>query len=156
MPYSITDAVAGMQAIAETSTTRTTDLGRIVRASDPTLGAGEFIYAQGVASTVVGSAVIISNGLTTLTTTTSRGAVGFAMSANVANQFGWYQISGYTSALAAAAAVNNAVCYATLTVGSIDDAVTTGAQIDGAKFAATAATGACVISIQRPSMNGQG
>ena len=89
--------LAGCQAIADTSTTKQHPLGTIVRAVDPTYGEGEFIYLQGIDSTVIGSvvnydAVYVTELNTTGLATPSPLAV--AMSANVANQYGWYQISG--------------------------------------------------------------
>ena len=88
----------GAQPIAETSATKRHSLGTIVRASDPTLGEAEFIYLQGIGSTVVGS--IVSYGVGFVTALDTAAATGpsnplaIAMSANVANQYGWYQISG--------------------------------------------------------------
>ena len=88
----------GAQPIAETSTTQRHTLGTIVRASDSTLGEGEFIYLRGIGSTVVGS--IVSYDIAFLTALETSAATGpahplaIAMSANVANQYGWYQISG--------------------------------------------------------------
>ena len=87
------------QAIAETSTTQKHPLGTIVRCKDATLGTGEFIYLLGVASTTVGS--IVSYDGTGFQTALDTSAVAgpsrplaVAMSANVASQYGWYQISG--------------------------------------------------------------
>lgn len=90
--------LVGAQPIAETSTTKKHALGTVVRASDPTLGEAEFIYLQGIGSTVVGS--IVSYGVTFVTALDTAAATGpsnplaIAMSANVASQYGWYQISG--------------------------------------------------------------
>lgn len=94
----ISSQLAGWQPIALTDTVQNHDLGTIVQASDPTFGWGEFIYLKGVASTVVGS-LVIWDGTTYATTlcpvTANLGRpVGVAMSANVASQFGWYQIGG--------------------------------------------------------------
>jgi hypothetical protein len=87
------------QAIATNSTTQTHDLGTIVRAYDSTYGQGEFIYLKGVASTVVGSIVEYNTswqtGLsTTATSLATPHPLAVAMSACVASEFGWYQISG--------------------------------------------------------------
>ena len=87
------------QTIAETSTTQKHPLDTIVRCKDATLGTGEFIYLLGVASTTVGS--IVSYDGTGFQTALDTSAVAgpsrplaVAMSANVASQYGWYQISG--------------------------------------------------------------
>lgn len=86
------------QAIADTSTTQKHPLGTRIRAVDTTLGEGEFIYLKGVGSTVVGSVVTYNNsaGTTTLAGATALAGLqlAVAMSANVANQYGWYQVKG--------------------------------------------------------------
>ena len=88
----------GAQPIAETSTTRKHVLGTLCRAWDETYGEGEFIYLLGVASTVVGN--LVTYNATTYQTALTPDTAGFqapvavAMSANVASQYGWYQISG--------------------------------------------------------------
>lgn len=97
MAYSCIEAWAVPQAIADTSTTKKVALGTIVRAVDPTYGMGEFIYLQGIGSTVVGS--IVNYDAAYLTALHSSALdkprpLAVAMSANVANQYGWYQISG--------------------------------------------------------------
>lgn len=98
MAYHITSqGFVGSQKIADTSTTQNHPLGTIVSGEDPTYGGGEFIYLKGVASTVVGSIVeydtSFQSGLDTTALDTPR-PLAVAMSANVANQYGWYQISG--------------------------------------------------------------
>src|SRR4051812_28747180 len=89
------------QNIDETLTTQMLPLGTRVRARDTNAtnnqGEGEFIYLKGVASTVIGS--MVDYDLNAATTTLSpatlgTGPVAVAMSANVAAQFGWYQIAG--------------------------------------------------------------
>ena len=74
--------VIGHQPIAENSTTKQHALGTIVQAEDPDLGSGEFIYLQGVASTVVGSAVLYnrSDNTTSLLAANDIGPVALAMS----------------------------------------------------------------------------
>lgn len=151
---------AGVQAIADTSTTQQHALGTTIRAVDEVYGEGEFVYLKGVASTVVGSVVIFDSKLatTTLTVAGSRGPAAVAMSANVANQFGWYQVSG--SAVAKAnTVVANASVYAASPAGSVDDAAVSGDKIDGARFKTadgTPAAGFAVLQLARPSLNGNG
>lgn len=98
MAFSVTNQLIGTQPIANTETTAMHPLGTIVTAKDPTLGAGEFIYLKGVGSTVVGSIVNYDDNFqTALDTTATAGPsrpLAVAMSANIANQYGWYQISG--------------------------------------------------------------
>jgi hypothetical protein len=101
MTFRITDQVAGSQKIAENSATLKHPLGTIVRAVDEVFGEGEFIYLLGVGSTTVGAIVnydvaTTSKWQTALSTTAvaKSNPLAIAMSANVASQYGWYQISG--------------------------------------------------------------
>lgn len=130
------------QLIAESSTVARHALGTIIRAKDPIYGAGEFIYLKGVASTAIGSWVTynLDDGGTTLLAANAIGPVAIAMSANVANQFGWYQIQGKAIGLCLAGFVDNANVYATATAGSVDDAVVAGDRVKNA-------TGASAIGV---------
>jgi hypothetical protein len=76
--FRISDGRIAYQRIADTSTTQNLPLGTIVRATDATLGEGEFIYLKGVASTVVGSPVIYN------TASASNAAVGILTAGKVA------------------------------------------------------------------------
>jgi hypothetical protein len=111
MAFIIDDHRVGWQPIANTETTQAHRLGVIVRANDPTLGSGEFIYLKGIGSTIVGSVVNYDDNYTTaLNTSAVTGPsrpLAIAMSANVASQYGWYQISGL-----AVAAKSSAVSFA--------------------------------------------
>lgn len=158
MPYAITDTLVGSQPIADTSTTANHTLGTIVRAQDPTYGAGEFIYLKGVASTVVGSWVTYNqdDNSTALLAANAIGPVAVAMSANVASQYGWYQISGKAVGKAAAAYADNGLVYATATAGTVDDAVVAGDRVKlalGASAVDTPSTGLAEFEIQRPFMD---
>ena len=157
MAYTITSSAiaAGAQAIADTSTTQRHPLGTIVTATDPTYGAGEFIYLLGVASTAVGSWVTynLDNGGTALLAANAIGPVGIAMSANVASQYGWCQISGKAVGKALASYADNGLVWATATAGSIDDAVVDGDMVHLAKGASavdTPSTGLAEFEISRP------
>lgn len=134
MAYVITSTLAGAQPIADTSTTQNHPLGTRVTAKDPTYGEGEFIYLKGVASTAVGDAVIYNQyaGTTTRLVAGGKGVLAWAMSANVASQYGWYQVTGAVVATVAAAFAAAADLYATATAGTIDDAVVAGDLIAGA------------------------
>lgn len=121
MAYSVTTLV-GAQPIANTETTQAHNLGTIVRGSDPTYGEAEFIYLKGVASTAVGSVVTYDNS-TYQTTLSAVGGniprpIAIAMSANVASQYGWYQISGI--------AVVKKTCTVSLAAGAAVGVLTTG------------------------------
>lgn len=159
MAFVITEASPiGAQPIAVTSTVQNHPLGTIVRATDPTYGAGEFIYLKGVASTAVGSWVTynMDDGSTALLAANAIGAVGVAMSANVASQYGWYMISGKAVGKALASYADNGLVYATATAGSIDDAVVSGDRVKnaiGASAVDTPSTGLAEFEINRPFMD---
>lgn len=156
----------GLQSITETSTTKQHELGTIVRARDTTPGGqgeGEFIYLLGVASTVVGSMVVYNllTHQTTLAAVTAATStpVAFAMSANVASQYGWYQISGMTYALKTAVKVApGSKIYQSGTAGRIMSTSVAGKAILGATGAPAAtvasATSTALIHINRPHSQG--
>lgn len=161
MAYGIT--VPGMQPIANTETTQKHALGTIVKANDPTYGEGEFIYLLGVASTAVGS-IVTYDASTYQTVLCAVGGniprpIAVSMSANVASQYGWYQISGVavckktcTVSLAAGAAVG------VLTTGLIAG-TGSGKEISGAAVAAVASAtaGRTTVSVMlnRPRKQGR-
>lgn len=162
MAFKITDPLVGAQPIAYSDTTQNHLLGTIVRAEDPTYGAGEFIYLKGVASTVVGSMVDFDPYLATTALSPATGGVGpvaVSMSANVANQFGWYQIAGVAAVKAPNAMTAGADVFSlAATPGSIDDAQVNGEQIVNAKVSTTTgtpSTGLALIVINRPFHQGQ-
>jgi len=146
------------QAISETSTTRNSALGKIIRAVDKdttNYGAGEFIYLKGVASTAVGSIVTYSadDFTTSLAVANDRAPIAIAMSANVANQYGWYQISGKAVGKVLTGFADNAICYLTATAGSIDDAAVAGDLIyrmKGGSAIGTPSAGLAELDIERP------
>lgn len=151
----------GWQPIADTSTTQQHALGTVVTAKDfgsNQNGVGEFIYLKGVASTVVGSWVTyFPDGFTTvLLAANAIGQVGVAMSANVANQYGWYQVTGKAVGKALAAYADDGLVYATATAGSVDDAAVAGDRVKqalGASAIDGPATGMAEFEIQYPYMD---
>jgi hypothetical protein len=148
----------GLQPIATTDTVQNHPLGTIVRATDPTYGAGEFIYLAGVASTAVGSWVTynMDDGSTTLLAANAIGPVAVAMSANVASQYGWYQIQGKAVGKVLASYADNGLVYCTSTAGSVDDAVVGGDLVVNAKGASaigTPSSGLAEMEISRPFVN---
>ena len=162
MTWKITDPLVGPQPIAVTDTTQNHALGTIVRAEDPTYGAGEFIYLKGVASTVVGSMVDFDPYLATTALSPATGGIGpvaIAMSANVASQYGWYQIAGVAAVKAPNTMVPGAEVFSlAATPGSVDDAAVNGEQILNAKVSTTTGTpssGLALIEINRPFHQGQ-
>lgn len=163
MTYGVTTAYVGAQPIANTETTAKHPLGTIIRAQDPTYGEGEFIYLLGVASTTVGSVVsydpsTFQTALAPVGTNLPR-PIAVAMSANVASQYGWYQISGVAvmakssaTSLAASAAVG------VKTIGFIA-ATGSGKEVQGAIVAAVASATSgrttVKVMIDRPHMQGR-
>lgn len=167
MTWRITDTTIGYQRIADTSTTQNHQTGIIVQAADPTLGVGEFIYLKGVANTVVGSIVsyVASTGVTALTSTSgvvNGGApLGVAMSANVASQWGWYQIAGDATIKKTAVKMDPAgttKVYLSATSGRVMQTSVSGRQVIGARWISattvTSTTSTAVATINRPIQQG--
>lgn len=164
MAYVIQNAQVGMPAItshiaadatSNAPVNRPWKLGDIIKAVDPTYGAAEFIYLKGVANTVAGSWVLINpdDWTTTLLGPDMKGAVGVAMAATVAGEYGWYQINGKAIGKVLAAYVDNALVYATSTAGSVDDAVVSGDRVKnaiGASATDAPGTGLAEFEINRP------
>jgi len=164
MTYRTSIGLVGHQPITETSTTAKHPLGTIISAYDPTYGHGEFIYLKGVVSTVVGS--IVNYKGTTYQTALGYagenvpGPLAVAMSANVANQYGWYQISGL--AIAAKSSAVSFAAAAKVAVGSSSGlavATLSGQEIQGAMVSAVASATAgrttVTLVINRPSSQGR-
>lgn len=167
MAYTITEARIVNQKIGDTSTTQADlPLGTIVRAKDPTYGEGEFIYLLGVASTVVGSVVTwdgASTGTPTYQTALAPATANLAqpvavsMSANVAAQFGWYQLSGN-----AVVATNGTLAAGPGPVylagsGQVSSTAVAGKQMLNARnctATGTPATAQAVVQIDRPCAQG--
>lgn len=155
----------GLQPIEVTSTVQNTDEGTIARAYDSagTFGGGEFIYLKGVASTAVGMLVNYDPvaHTTTLTPNTANrnSPVAVAMSANVASQWGWYQIGG--AAVIKKSAINvapNVPVYQSATIGRVMSTAASGKQIMNARTVNAAsvasATSTIRVLINRPFMQG--
>ena len=163
MAYTISTPLVGAQPIAVTDTTQNHAVGTIVRGVDPTYGEAEFIYLKGVASTAVGSIVTYntSSGTTALAPvgTNKPQPVAVAMSANVASQYGWYQISGI-AVVAKSATVSLAanVAIGVKTIGLVAS-TGSGKEVQGALVAAvaSAATGRTTVQVvvNRPHMQGR-
>src|SRR5579859_166934 len=135
--------------------------GMVVRATDATLGSGEFILLAGVASTAVGSVVTYN----TASFTTALAPVGankpqpiaIAMVANTSSsKWSWYQISGTAVAKKTSAlALGSNAAVGVLTTGLIA-ATATGKEVQGALTAAKATTPTTVtLIINRPHMQGR-
>jgi len=165
MTYIVTSQFLGAQPIISTSTTKYHPVGTLVRAFDPTYGEGEFVYLPGVASTAIGSVVRYDESgagsgtaTTTLASSGGRGPVAVAMAANVAGQYGWYQVKG-SAVVSAGTVAAGSPLYATATGGQAATTVVSGDKIDGAVAKAATGTpsaGFAVVEIERPVMNGNG
>lgn len=166
MAYQILGNTVVPQKIADTSTTKKVPIGTIVQAWDPTYGVGEFIYLLGVASTIVGS--VASYNATTGQTTLAVGGkrlprnVAISMSANVANQYGWYQISGVAAVAKKAAssfAAGIALGLNSASSAGFVIASGTGKEIQGFLLAAVASAKSdvltCLCVINRPRVQGR-
>jgi hypothetical protein len=162
MTYTLQTPQLGVQPIAVTDTTQRHPLGMTVLANDPTYGQGEFVYLKGIASTAVGSLVDYDQTLGTTALSPATGGIGpvaVAMSANVASQYGWYQVRGAAAVKAPNTAVVGAEVYMlAATPGSVDDADVANEQINNAKFTTTTgtpSTGLAIIQIAYPFHQGQ-
>lgn len=166
MAFTPSTARLGIQPIANTETVAQHPLGTIVTGYDPTYGEGEFIYLLGVANTLAG--LWVTWNATTYQTTLGANTanlscpVAWAMSANVATQYGWYQIAGLhpakKTAVKADPAVNGTRVYISGTTGRIMQTSAAGKCILGAARAnlttVTSTTSTVVLLLNRPMAQG--
>ena len=157
----------GLQALTETSTTQNLPLGTIAMWQDTDTsgqGVGEFIYLLGVVGTVVGHMVTYNTTTfqTAVSTNTANAVnpIAVAMSANVASQYGWYQISGYTIVKKTAVIVLPGVAlFQSGTTGRVMSTVASGKQLLGMRSANLAtvasATSTVAAMLDRPGKQGQ-
>lgn len=134
-----TDNTIGLQPLTETSTTQAHPLGTLATGVDGgTLGYGAIIaiYLKGIASTAAGDLVIYDPkaATTTRTVAASRGPIAVALSANVANQFGWYAVEGLVpvSTTAAGTGAANSLLAVTATDGRATLSGGAGLKVSGA------------------------
>ena len=145
----------GAQPITDVSTTKNHQRGAIVTASDTgddDRGDGEFIYLQGVASTVAGDAVIYNadDYSTTRALADGIGPIAIAMGATGASRYGWYQIQGKGSVQVSSGFADNGNCYLTDTAGEIDDEDDDGDFVSGMKGASAISSGVADMELSRP------
>jgi hypothetical protein len=156
--WNITENYPGFQPIEDTSLTQQHALGTLIQAKHATYGMATFCYGKGVASTVAGDMCMLDNygALSVRVVAATRGRVGVAMSANVASQWGWYQVEGAAVVNAGTVAAQGQV-FSTATPGVVDDASVAGSMIQGATFKTadgTPSAGKAVVSLSFPSMCG--
>lgn len=155
MAWHISDPLIGSQGIEDTETTQNHELGKIVRATDPTYGSAEFIYLLGVASTAAGDWVTYNpdDFSTTRLAANAIGPVAIAMAANVADQYGWYMIHGkHPEGACLTGLAENAQVWITGTAGAVDDTSVAGDLVNNAKSASSsvADSGVAEFEIARP------
>ncbi len=167
MAYTITNPQSGFQPIVVTDTVQNHALGTTVRGSDPVYGSGEFIYLLGVASTVAGSVVVWngnSTGTPTYQTALAAATAGqarplaVAMSANVAAQYGWYQISGQAVCVTNGTLAAGPAAVYLAGAGALTSTQANGAQVLGAinvTATGTPAANRAVVEINAPHAQGQ-
>lgn len=134
MAYTPSTPEAGIQPIAQISTTANHPLGTVITATDPTLGGGQFIYLKGAASTVVGNVVTYDqvNATTTLVPNTANldKPLAVAMAACTASYYGWYQVGGAAVIKKTAVKVSPGVpLYISATAGRLMSTSASGKQV---------------------------
>lgn len=127
----------GQQDLTVTDTTKRHPLGKRCKFIDPTYGEIECIYLQGLAATAAGDVVAYDpkNLNTVRAVAATRGPMAVAMSANLANQFGWYAIQGLVPAnttVAGTGAANSGI-QTSATAGQATVSGTAGQKISGAR-----------------------
>lgn len=173
MTYVFSTPSLGMPPIASTNLAGTSMnaagrfpgalLGQVVRATDPTYGEGEFICLLGAANTVVG--LMVTYNATTYQTTIAAdtaaeaGPVAWAMSANLAGYYGWYQIGGLVVAKKTNVSWEpQKKAYQSGTIGRVMDTSASAKAILGVKSAnlttVTTTTSTIVLSVNRPHKQG--
>jgi hypothetical protein len=141
-------------------------LGTVIRATDPTYGQGEFIYLLGVGSNQAGDVVTYNattyqTALITVTNAKVKGLpLAVSMSACVALEYGWFQISGNAVIRKTGVAVTPQVpIFISATSGWVKVLASAGQQIMAAQTAnlttIVTTTSTVVVTINRPFSQGQ-
>lgn len=154
------------QSIASVSSTAQVPVGTIVRAKDPTLGEGEFMYLKSsLASIVAGSLVTwytkaTGSVITAMAPTTTLNALPLAVAqlAGVAGTYAWFQIAG-TAAIkkvASLATINAKVYLSGTTTGRVRALTSTGRAILGMRSAGSTSAGVSTwqCTFNRPHLIG--
>lgn len=145
-------AGTGTSVLTSVDDAAVVDVGTIVKDADSDYA--EYIYLQGVASTVAGSVVTFDEAfLSTLIVANAIGPVAIAMAATVASKFGWYMIRGSRTANTDAGIVDNSKVYIDGTAGRVDDTVVAGDQVSNAVFRSTDTANFSSIQIDYPYVN---
>lgn len=152
--WKVVNRVGLNQALTSTSTTQQHELGEEITCRDvgtTARGYGVFKYLKGVASTAAGDAVVFDSSAhtTVRTVAASIGDLAVAMSACVADNYGWYQVEG-VAVVTAGTVSDNGLVYTTATDGSLDDAQVDSQQVLNAQFRSATDTGFATIQLNRP------
>jgi len=114
----------------------------------------EYIYLQGVASTVAGNFVSFDESyVTTRIVANAVGRVAIAMAAIVANQYGWYQIYGKNTIATTDTILADAPLYIDGTAGRADDAAVAGDLIHGCVSRSADTSNVATVEINYPFVN---
>ena len=170
MAYAFVESrIMAKQAITSIiSTTAAVPVGTIVRAKDPTLGEGEFIYLPTTASVTVSNITsfrqVLSGAYTNVRSvsgTASGQPIAVAMATGQATCFGWFQISGTANILKTAVIISaNKPVFVSATAGRVKALSSAGRGIIGmvcngrgnaAGSAASATLSTCVCTFNRPA-----
>ncbi len=169
MAYSFIESrIMPKQSIASiVSTTAAVPVGTIVRAKDPTLGEGEFIYLPTTASVtqfnIVSYRQASSGTFTNVRTPSGTGSgasIAVAQATGAASCFGWFQITGTSRVLKTAVIISaNKPAYISTTAGRVKQIASTGRGILGMVLmgngslggsAASAGVSTCFATFNRP------
>jgi hypothetical protein len=146
--YKPIDRIGLNQEIGTVSTTQLHPLGDRVTCRDVsgTRGEAEFIYLTGVASTIVGSCVLITDAWgTSLIAARDKGALALATAATVASTYGWYQIKGQGVASVGTISANAPLYIAASNL--LDDAAVAGDQILGMRSVTATDTATAIVNM---------
>ena len=117
------------------------------------INGNEYVYLQGVGSTLAGSWVVYDESYgTTLAIANEVGPVAIAMAAvNATTEYGWYQVLGKnTVALNDGAVAADKALYLTAAAGYVDDADVAGDAISGAASMAQSSGSTVTVMIAYP------
>lgn len=114
----------------------------------------EYVYLQGVASTIAGSAVTFDEaGVTTLIAANAVGPVAVAQAAvDATTKYGWYMIKGKCSVSTDAGVADNAALYIDGTAGRVDDTVVAGDQVAGMVSRGTDSSNLTLVQLYYPEV----
>lgn len=134
--------------LGDVDTTARNTLGTRAYGVDDFGQSAEYIYLQGVASTIVGSVVTFDEaGLSTLIVANGKGPVAAATAITVASTYGWYGIQGTFLTDVVADSADNSTIGRETTNGKVGDGRAAGDQIANA-FQRQATTAAAVVYVQ--------